>query len=316
MERHDWPTGLPFNFCGLDGEYAMLERARAVVLPVPYDFTTSYHGGARLGPAAIITASRNMELWDEEIGPVYRNGIHTLPELEPTAEGPEAMVGRVERAVDWILEGGKLPAILGGEHSITTGAIRAALRRHPRLSVLQLDAHADMRDIYQGSPWSHACVMRRIRELVPAASVGIRSMSEEEAEALRAKPWPTWSTRAFRALGGRFEPILDALSDEVFVTFDLDGLDPAYLPATGTPEPGGLEWYETIDLLAAVARRSRIVGFDVVELAPTPGQTASEFLAARLVYRLIGLALSSGADGAGSVSVPASGRRPTATPRV
>src|SRR5262245_2126247 len=264
MKRRDWPTGLPENFGGLEEEHSALERSRAVILPVPYDFTTSYHGGARLGPRAILAASRNMELWDEEIGPVYRHGIHTLPELEPTAEGPEAMVGRVERAVDWILERGKLPAILGGEHSITTGAIRAARRRHPRLSVLQIDAHADMRDRYLDSPWSHACVMRRIRELVPAVSVGIRSMSEEEAEALRAEPWPTWSTRAFRALGGRFEPILDALTDEVFVTFDLDGLDPGILPATGTPEPGGLDWYETIDLLAAVARRRRIVGFDVV----------------------------------------------------
>jgi len=286
--------GLPHNFGGLDEASSALDRAAAVVLPIPYDFTTSYQGGARLGPRAILTASQNMELWDEEAGAIYRSGIHTLPDLEPTAEGPEAMVGRVEQAVGWILERGKLPAILGGEHSLTTGAVRAARRRFPKLSVLQIDAHADMRDTYLDSPYSHACVMRRIRELVPAASVGIRSLSEEEAEHLERNPAPIWSTRQFRALQGNFEPILAALSGEVFVTFDLDGLDPAIVPATGTPEPGGLDWYEAIDLLRAVARRARIVGFDVVELAPIAGQVASDFLAARLVYRLIGLALSRG----------------------
>jgi len=291
MKRPDWPTGLPDNFGGLDEEHASLEAARAIVLPVPYDFTTSYQGGTRLGPRAILAASRNMELWDEEVGPVYRWGIHTLPELEPTAEGPRAMVERVEQAVDWILGRGKLPVILGGEHSITSGAVQAARRHRPGLSVLQIDAHGDMRDTYLESPWSHACVMRRVREMVPAASVGIRSISEEEAEYFESHPQPVWSVRQFRALAGRWGPILDALTDDVFITFDLDGLDPSILPATGTPEPGGLDWFEAVDLLQAVAESRRIVGFDVVELAPLPGQVASDFLASRLVYRLIGLAL-------------------------
>jgi agmatinase len=291
MQRPDWPMGLPYNFGGLDEDSASLEHARAVVLPVPYDFTTSYQGGTRLGPAAILAASRNMELWDEELGPVYQQGIATLPELEPTAEGPEAMVARVEKATEWILDAGKLPVLLGGEHSITTGAIRAARRRFPKLSVLQIDAHGDMRDTYLDSRFSHACVMRRIREMVPAASVGIRSISEEEAEYLSQNPQPMWSTRSFRALKGDWSPILDALTGEVFVTFDLDGLDPSLLPATGTPEPGGLDWFEAVDLLRAVSKRSKIVGFDVIELAPMPGQTASDFLAARLAYRMIGLAL-------------------------
>jgi agmatinase len=291
MERPGWPTGLPENFGGLPDEHAALERSRAVILPVPYDFTTSYQGGTRLGPRAILAASRNMELWDEEVGPVYRHGIHTLPELEPTAVGPAAMVERVEGAVEWIYRQGRFPVLLGGEHSLSPGAVRAAKRHHPRVSVLQIDAHADMRDSYLDSPHSHACAMRRIRDLVPAASVGVRSMSEEEAEALAAHPEPVWSVRQFRALQGRWDPILSALTDEVFVTFDLDGLDPSILPATGTPEPGGLDWYEAVDLLAAVAARKRIVGFDVVELAPLPGHVASDFLAARLVYRLIGLSL-------------------------
>lgn len=293
MDHPGWPMGLPQNFGGLDEEFSALERARAVVLPVPYDFSTTYQGGTRWGPRAILSASQNMELWDDELGATYRGGIHTLPEVEPTALGPEAMAARVEQAVDWILERGKLPVVLGGEHSITAGAVRAAARRFEGLSVLQFDAHADMRERYLDSPYSHACVMRRVRESASAVSVGIRSYSEEEALHLREHPVPIWSPRALRALGGDFGPVLDGLTGTVFVTFDLDALDPGTLPATGTPEPGGLDWYEAVDLLRAVAARSRIVGFDVVELAPIPGQVASDFLAARLVYRLIGLALAS-----------------------
>src|SRR5262249_30786578 len=154
--------------------------SRVAVLPVPYDFSTSYQSGTRGGPQAILAASRNMETWDEELGDTYRAGIHTLSELEPTALGPGEMAKRVEVAFDWLYDAGKLPVMLGGEHSLTAGAVRAALKRHPGLSVLQLDAHADMRDQYLDSPDSHACVMRRIRELCPAASVGIRSLSEEE----------------------------------------------------------------------------------------------------------------------------------------
>ena len=292
------PSGLPFNFGGLEDEHTALERARVVVLPAPYDFSTTYQGGARWGPRAILEASRNMELWDEELGATYRAGIHTLPDLEPTANGPEAMAERVEQVVGWILDRGKLPVMLGGEHSLTVGAVRAAAKRVRGLSVLQLDAHADMRDRYLDSPYSHACVMRRVREIVPAASVGIRSMSEEEARVFERKPAPLWSTRGFRALERRWDPILKSLTDEVYVTFDLDALDPSLVPATGTPEPGGLDWYEAVDLLAAVAKRSRIVGFDVVELAPIPGQVASDFLAARLAYRMMGLALANVPSGA------------------
>lgn len=293
MSTPGWPQGLPYNFGGLESEHSDFEASRVCVLPVPYDFSTSYQGGTRWGPKAILDASRNMEIWDDELGATYRAGIHTLPELEPTAEGPGAMAGRVEHAVDWIYARQKLPAILGGEHSITAGAVRAAAKHHPGLSVLQFDAHADMRERYLDSPDSHACVMRRIREIVPAASVGIRSLSEEEAEYLRADPAPMWSVRQFRSLDRNPSRVLAALTDDVFVTFDLDALDPSALPGTGTPEPGGLDWYEAVDLLAAVAAAKRIVGFDVVELAPIAGSVASDFLAARLTYRLIGLMLQS-----------------------
>lgn len=286
--RPDYPAGLAMNFAGLDDEFAAFDRSRVAVLPVPYDFSVSYQSGTRGGPSAILAASRNMEVWDDELGATYRCGIHTLPELEPTSEGPGPQVRRVEQAVDWVLAQGKRPVVLGGEHSISGGVVRAVLKRHPGLSVLQIDAHADMRDRYLDSPDSHACVMRRIREICPAASVGIRSLSEEEAEYLRAHPAPIWSTRQFRALGGDAAPILDALTDDVFITFDLDGLDPSCLPGTGTPEPGGLDWYEASDLIGAVAAKKRIVGFDVVELAPLAGDVASDFLAARLTYRMIG----------------------------
>ena len=285
--------GLPWNFAGLAPEFSSLDSSRVAILPVPYDFSTSYQGGTRWGPHAILTASRNMEVLDDELGATYRAGLHTLPELEPTALGPGEMAKRVEQAFDWILDAGKLPVMLGGEHSLTAGAVRAMLRRHPKHSELQLDAHADMRDTYLDSPDSHACVMRRIRELCPAASVGIRSMSEEEAEALKARPAPIWSTRQFRKLGGDWSAILGALTDDVFITFDLDALDPAYLPGTGTPEPGGLDWFEASDLIGAVAARTRIVGCDVVELAPIPGNAASDFLAARMTYRMIGHMLRS-----------------------
>src|SRR6185503_11446196 len=194
-------------------------------------------GGARWGPRAILEASRNMELWDEELGATYRAGIHTLDELEPTARGPEAMVERVESAVAWILDQKKIPVVLGGDHSITTGSVRAAAKRFKKLSVLQLDAHGDMRDQYHDTPYSHACVMRRVRDLVPAASVGIRSLSEEEADLFKTETVPMWSPRQFRALQGDWKPILSALTEEVFVTFDLDAFDPSILPATGTPEP-------------------------------------------------------------------------------
>ena len=176
------------NFGGIDPEYAALETAAFVVVPVPYDLTTTYQGGARKGPAAIIEASCNMELYDEELDrEIYKSGIHTLPPLEAVASGPEGMLERVEQAVSGVLDLGKIPVMLGGEHSITLGAIRAARKRYSKLSVLHLDAHADMRESYQGSPFSHACIGRRMRELCPVVQAGIRSMSIEEAAFITEK---------------------------------------------------------------------------------------------------------------------------------
>jgi agmatinase len=286
------PLGIEFNFGGLDAETSSLARAHAVVLPVPYDGTTSYRPGTRFGPHALLDASRNMELYDEVLGALYPFGIHTLPELEPVADA-EAMVGRVEEAADWVLGQDKTLITVGGEHSLTTGPVRAHARRYPKLSVLQLDAHGDLRPEYHGTRFSHACVMRRVRELVPAVQVGIRSISEEEAELISREKLAVFPARRVLAMGDDYSPIVDALTDDVYLTVDLDALDPSQCPGVGTPEPGGLGWFEVTELVAQVARRRRIVGFDLMELNPVAGETRSEFLASRLLYRIWGWTLVS-----------------------
>jgi len=277
------------NFGGIDPEYGTLEKAALVVVPVPYDLTTTYQGGARKGPAAIIEASCNMELYDEELDrEVYKSGIHTLPPLEAVATGPEAMLERVESAVSGVLAMGKTPVILGGEHSITLGTIRAARKRYPKLSVLHLDAHADMRESYQGSPFSHACIGRRMKELCPVVQAGIRSMSVEEAAFIRETNVPVFSAAAIRKDRSWVSKVLRHLSRDVFISVDLDALDPSVMPATGTPEPGGLAWHDVLDVIREVCRRKHVIGFDIVELAPIPGMVAPDFLAARLAYRMMG----------------------------
>jgi agmatinase len=277
------------NFGGIDPEYASLEKAAFVVVPVPYDLTTTYQGGARKGPAAIIEASCNMELYDEELDrEVYKSGIHTLPPLEAVAAGPEGMLVRVEEAVSGVLALGKTAVILGGEHSITLGAIRTTRKHFPKLSVLHLDAHADMRESYQGTPFSHACIGRRMRELCPVVQAGIRSMSVEEASFIRKEKVPVFSAATVRRDRTWVSKVLRHLSRDVFISVDLDALDPSVMPATGTPEPGGLTWHEVLDVIREVCRKKHVVGFDIVELAPIPGMVAPDFLAARLAYRMMG----------------------------
>ncbi|MCK4340227.1 MAG: agmatinase [Phycisphaerae bacterium] len=282
---------IPDNFLGLDARAAAYDTARFAILPIPYEATTSFGAGTREGPRAIITASQQVELYDEELGrESIRAGVATLDPLEPDARGPEAMHQRVYTAARRIVRDGKFLIALGGEHGITSGLVRAVMTRHKDLSVLQVDAHADLRDTYQGSPYSHACVMRRVHELgVPAVGVGIRNFSAEEARFIRREKKPLVTARACRASSSWIEEVVSQLSDRVYVTIDIDGFDPAYAPGTGTPEPGGLDWYQVVDLLAAVARERQIVAADVVEVRPLPPSTVTEFLAAKLIYRLIGL---------------------------
>lgn len=286
------PHTVDFTFGGLPDEYTNLDTAHAVVLPVPYDGTVSYMSGSRLGPRAILTASQSMELYDEELGAFYEHGIHTLPDLEVVADA-KSMIDRVHDAVAWALELDKLVITLGGEHSLTSGPVRAYAKKYPKLSVLHFDAHGDLRMELQGTPWSHGCVMRRVREMVPAVQVGIRSISEEEAELISEKDWPVFSARKTKAMKGEYAPIVDALSDDVYITVDLDCFDPATVPGVGTPEPGGLDWYELTGVIAQVARKKRIVGFDIMELMPLGGQVRSDFVAARLTYRMWGWSLVS-----------------------
>jgi len=277
------------NFGGLGPDYSELAKASFVVVPVPYDLTSTYQSGSRRGPAAILEASGNMELYDEELGrEIYPAGIHTLPGVEADARGPAEMTATVRKTVAEILAYDKIPVLLGGEHSISLGAVQAMQEKYPGLSVLQLDAHADMRDSYQGSPYSHASVARRISELCPLVQAGIRSMSVEEAVFLKGSPVKTFSADFISREAEWWRKISGNLQGDVYVTIDLDVLDPAIMPSTGTPEPGGISWRDILRLVREVTGRCRVRGVDVVELAPIPGMVAPDFLAAKLIYRIMG----------------------------
>ena len=277
---------LPRNFGGIPQEYSSLETSSVVILPIPYDSTTEWRAGAREGPRAIIDASRYLELYDHELGKeIYQLGIHTLPEVEPVMEGPEGMIERVYAIAKDLLQRGKFILMLGGEHSLTLGMVRAYRERFENLSVLQLDAHADLRDNYLGTKYSHACVMRRILELCPIAQVGIRSLSLEESQFLKETGMEIIPEEAFQ------DKLLATLSSQVYTTIDLDVFDSSIMPAVSTPEPGGMSWQEVLSLLKLVAQNKKVVGFDLVELCPREGPLACSFLAAKLAYKLIGYAL-------------------------
>jgi agmatinase len=278
------------TFGAVPPEESTFAESRVVILQVPYDLTTSYNAGTREGPRAIIHASQNMELFDEELGTnTIELGIHTLPELDVEASGPEAMLERIGKAAEELLAKEKFVVMLGGEHSISLPVIRAHRRRYPDLSVLHFDAHADLRESFQGTPYSHACAMRKVAEEMPIVQLGIRSMSEDEHEFIRERKIPSWSARQVLRRTPRLPEMLSRLSRHVYVSIDLDALDPSIMPGVGTPVPGGLGWYDVMEALEALGDR-KIVGFDVVELAPVPGSVQADFLAAKLTYRLIGLA--------------------------
>ena len=285
-------------FMHLDGADAAFERARVTVVPVPFDGTTCYQPGTRDGPWAIIDASRNLELYDTELGfAPYHAGIHTLRSVEIVNGDSEAMVNRVDQVTARLLDAGKWVLTLGGDHLVAIGAIRAHARHLPRLSVLQFDAHADLRDVYEGARYSAATVMRRTLDVCPSiAQVGIRSFSEEEAALIRERNIPqalAATVHQQRMTGSRdwIESTLAALHDDVYITFDVDCFDPSLMPGTGTPEPGGLGWYDALDLIAAVAAHKRIVGADVVELSPLLEAHVSPVVAAKLAYKLIAYAV-------------------------
>jgi len=277
------------NFAAIPEQYADFEISRVVILPVPYDSTTDWKSGTRDGPMAIIDASRQLELYDPELDrEIHLMGIHTLPELQPSMSGPDQTVERVYKVASDLVGKGKLVVMLGGEHSLTVGAVKAHAQKFHRLSVLQLDAHADLRDEYEGTKYSHACVMRRVLECCPIVQVGIRSLSLEEHQFLTQSQMSPFFAQGTPLDEDCLDRIVSSLSEEVYITIDLDVLDPSIMPAVSTPQPGGMGWYEMLKLLRHVAAKRSIVGFDLVELCPKEGPASCAFLAAKLAYKLIG----------------------------
>jgi N1-aminopropylagmatine ureohydrolase len=278
------------NFLGLPPEQSDPSTARVAVLPVPYEGTVSYGGGTAFGPAAIIRASQQVELYDEELrGEPCAIGVATLPPLSVQGIAPSQLAAHIVPAVQGIAAGGRFPILLGGEHSITPPAVEAMLASHPELTVVQFDAHADLRETYEGERMSHACAMARVRERCAAVQVGIRNLSLEEAQWAERAALPIFYAHEMRgASHWQDEALARIATDEIYITFDVDAFDASLMPATGTPEPGGMGWYDAVDFLRLLFAHKRVVGMDIVELAPIAGLHACDFLAAKLAYKCIG----------------------------
>lgn len=280
---------IPFNFGGLPSPYSRWEEAKVVFLPVLYDLTSTYTPGARRGPLAILEASTHLELFDEELKvETFQIGLHTLDPLEAVACGPQEMVQQVRLYAQKILAADKFPVLLGGEHTVTLGMAQAIKDKYPQISFLQLDAHADLRADFEGTKFSHACVGRRLAELGPLVQVGLRSLSKEENDFLKESKIVSFFWHELEEIPAWEERVCAALSSPLYVTIDLDVLNPAVMPAVGTPEPGGFDWKSLGKLLRLISRKKKIVGFDVVELTPVPGLVSPDFLAAKLIYRFLG----------------------------
>jgi agmatinase len=282
-----YKEGVPFTFMGCVNP--RFEDSHVIVLSIPYEGTTSYKGGTRLGPEMILRASCQTEVFDAELKTDITEHvlIHTAPKMESNLSSPENMVQDVYRAAKRILEHDKFLLILGGEHSISAGAAKAYAEKFRNLTVLQIDAHADLRDEFEGTRYSHACTMRRIRELgVNVVQVGIRSLSAEEHEHISAGYAKNifWAPFSIAQIKG----IIEACTQDVYLTIDVDGFDPGLIPATGTAVPGGLMWYESLELFRTLFRERNVVGMDMVELADCVGGTVSEDTVATLLYRLLG----------------------------
>ncbi len=278
----------------LDLDPLSLKEAEVIIVPIPYEATTTYGGGTRWGPEAILAASRQVELWDEEEdwNPSQKIKIATAAEIGPDAGGPAAMLEKIKKRVrPWIAEG-KMLVSLGGEHTITLALVESCLTKYPDLTVVGLDAHADLREKYENSPLSHACVMRRVWELGrPLTMIGVRSYSAGEYDFMRVAPRLTL-LKAKNLQDPEYRQLtlehLGRIKGPVYISFDVDALDPTVLPGTGTPEPGGLNYYQALEILKAIIDRGPVIGFDLTELAPIPGHRVSEFTAARLIYKFLG----------------------------
>ena len=281
-------------FLGEEGVPADPASAAAAIIPVPYDLTSTWRKGADRGPSALLDASGTIELYDiQTASEPWKRGIITLPPILHDG-GPEELAERVRAAAGEMLARGAVPVVLGGEHSVTIGAVDAAADAFPGVGVLQIDAHGDTRESYEGSTHNHACVMARARERCPIVQVGIRAVDASEMPGLDSDRVFWAHEIAGRGDSGWMDRVVELLPETVYLTIDLDAFDPSLLPATGTPEPGGLGWYEVNELVRRVARERRIVGFDVVELLPLPGEHASDFIAAKLVHRVLAEVFAAG----------------------
>jgi agmatinase len=282
----------PQNFAGLPPPHTDFETAKAVIIPVPYDGTTEWHSGTREGPKAIIDASPYLELYDLELDQeTHKVGIHTLPFVQPILDSPEDMIQQVYLVARELIKQDKLVVMLGGEHSLSLGLIRALKEKYNELSVLQLDAHADLRNEYLGSRYNNACVMRRAIEYCPITQVGIRSLSLEEQQFLNQHKLQPFYGSVLTPDLSVLPQIISSLSKDVYISIDLDVFDPSIMAAVGTPEPDGMQWSEVLKILRAVTKQRHIVGIDLMELSPKEGPAACAFLAAKLTYKLIGYAL-------------------------
>ena len=279
-------------FAGLVSPYSDLEKAKTVILPIPYESTTEWRSGTRHGPQAIVDASQYLELYDLELNwEIYKVGIHTLPEVEPVMSNPKDMIDRVYHITKGLIQKGKFVVMLGGEHSLSLGTVQAFKETFSKLSVLQLDAHADLRDKYLGTKYSQACVMRRISELCPIVQVGVRSLSWEEKQFLNQHKMTPFYISELASSVAPAEKISATLSENVYVTIDVDVFDPSIMAAVGTPEPGGMQWQQVLNLLRFVALHKHIVGFDLMEFCPQEGPASCAFLLAKLAYKFIGYAI-------------------------
>lgn len=299
-QRANGAMTTPDNFLGLEAEYSAFEQAHVLILPIPFEATVSYGGGAEKGPAAIISASQQVELYDREFDaePALRYGIHTLPALE-LPDDPETAVEAIRTAVVQAARTGKFVVGLGGEHTVSVGVGRGLLDAlGGPLTLVQIDAHSDLRNEYEGTPYSHACIARRLLEdaaIEQVLQLGIRSVCPEEVAYVRANPdrARVWYAEAVHDGSWREAFIERVRGKRVFLTIDVDGLDPSIAPTTGTPEPDGLTWRETLDILRTLTQHAVVVGMDCVELAPLPGLHMADFAVAKLVYKAISYSMMS-----------------------
>uniref|UniRef100_A0A7C5AL80 Agmatinase n=1 Tax=Desulfobacca acetoxidans TaxID=60893 RepID=A0A7C5AL80_9BACT len=278
----------------LDLKFLPVKEAEAVILPIPYEATTTYGAGTREAPEAILAASRQLELWDAEEGwdPSAAVRLATASPLTPEVSGPQAMLDKIRKTVQPLVAQGKVVLALGGEHTITLALVQAMQTKYPDLNIVVLDAHADLRESYDGCKFSHACINRRLYELGrPLTLLGVRSYSQEESQLIKVAPrlkvFPAWELHTAEGWA-QAKAHLQGLMGPVYLSMDADVFDPGILPGVGTPEPGGLGYAQVLELLRTVTQRGPVVGLDLVELTPLPGQRVSEFTAARVLYKALG----------------------------